>query len=485
MSKFYEIVGFPDKVEVRHDVQHIADNEPDVWNLYILALDKIMKMDESQLTSYFQISAIHGLPHIPWDNVGDQVDDGYCAHRTVVFPTWHRVYMLLFEQVLQKEAVAIAEQYTDTKARDVFRKAAQRFRLPYWDWAASPELPPKLFDEKITVSLPPLANQTQIDNPLYTYRFQNNTATSYGFHEPFTVWAETIRNPPNAAKPNVNDKSQPDRLQQQLRAQHRQLRARVYNMLMFTDSWEGMSNAVQGGSASSLEGVHDTVHVILGDGGHMGNVPVAAFDPIFWYHHANVDRLLALWQALNPDSRVPSGSGPNEKSELTPFHIDNSTFWTSDKTYDGRAVGNRYPEYPAEDVSSAELKEIVRDHVEKLYGPKFKTSGVARIATSTTDEPEQTSLTNNYRDWVVNISINTDEYPRSGYVHVFLCKGEPKGNPIDWLTHEDEVGVVAIFKNESKLCANCNRLSAENVKINGQVFLTGNITVLTSPTRYV
>lgn len=31
---------------------------------------------------------------------------------------------------------------------------------------------------------------------------------------------------------------------------------------------------------------------------------VAGFDPIFWLHHANVDRLVAMWQALNPDSFI-------------------------------------------------------------------------------------------------------------------------------------------------------------------------------------
>jgi hypothetical protein len=32
----------------------------------------------------------------------------------------------------------------------------------------------------------------------------------------------------------------------------------------------------------------------------MGSVATAAFDPIFWLHHANVDRQWAIWQKLNP-----------------------------------------------------------------------------------------------------------------------------------------------------------------------------------------
>ena len=35
----------------------------------------------------------------------------------------------------------------------------------------------------------------------------------------------------------------------------------------------------------SLEGLHDDYHGLTGGTGHMGRVPVAAFDPIFWLHH--------------------------------------------------------------------------------------------------------------------------------------------------------------------------------------------------------
>ena len=60
--------------------------------------------DQSDRESYFQISGIHGLPNVPWDNViGDQknltafVWGGYCTHESVIFPTWHRPYVMLYE----------------------------------------------------------------------------------------------------------------------------------------------------------------------------------------------------------------------------------------------------------------------------------------------------------------------------------------------------------------------------------------------------
>ena len=41
----------------------------------------------------------------------------------------------------------------------------------------------------------------------------------------------------------------------------------------------------QGGTYNSLENMHNTIHSLVGNGGHMGEVPFAAFDPIFWLHH--------------------------------------------------------------------------------------------------------------------------------------------------------------------------------------------------------
>jgi hypothetical protein len=34
----------------------------------------------------------------------------------------------------------------------------------------------------------------------------------------------------------------------------------------------------------------------------MGLTEYAAFDPIFWLRHTNIDRIFAIWQALNPDT---------------------------------------------------------------------------------------------------------------------------------------------------------------------------------------
>jgi Common central domain of tyrosinase/Polyphenol oxidase middle domain len=46
---------------------------------------------------------------------------------------------------------------------------------------------------------------------------------------------------------------------------------------------------------------------------HMGDVPVAANDPIFYLHHANIDRLWACWQHLHPN---PSGAWQTDRYQF-------------------------------------------------------------------------------------------------------------------------------------------------------------------------
>jgi len=52
------------------------------------------------------------------------------------------------------------------------------------------------------------------------------------------------------------------------------------------------------------QGLHATVHVLVGDRRGMGDITWSANDPIFWLHHSNIDRLWASWNEAhdNPDN---------------------------------------------------------------------------------------------------------------------------------------------------------------------------------------
>lgn len=88
---------------------------------------------------------------------------------------------------------------------------------------------------------------------------------------------------------------------------------------------------------AQLNGVHGSVHVRVG--GDMSSVPTAGYDPIFFLHHANIDRLWAQWQATHPGPMAADEAG----LELAPFNRPFSTQWqTGADVASTEAMGYRY-----------------------------------------------------------------------------------------------------------------------------------------------
>jgi len=75
-------------------------NDSDLANLYFLALEAFMSNDIfTNAFSYYEIAGIHGQPYRAWDGVENiaypntgkpNKKTGYCAHGSVLLPTWHR-----------------------------------------------------------------------------------------------------------------------------------------------------------------------------------------------------------------------------------------------------------------------------------------------------------------------------------------------------------------------------------------------------------
>lgn len=53
---------------------------------------------------------------------------------------------------------------------------------------------------------------------------------------------------------------------------------------------------------------HNPVHNLIG--GAMAQVPLSPWDPIFWVHHANIDRLWAAWVKAGNGRQMPAASDP-------------------------------------------------------------------------------------------------------------------------------------------------------------------------------
>lgn len=155
------------------------------WNLYLLALNRFKGMSQADKSSYYQVSGIHGRPFIPWDGVNFTPGQGggYCTHETVLFPTWHRPYLALYEQILYGIVQQVANEMTQQKPTYV--AAAKSFRIPYWDWAAPaqngavyPSFFKGIWDGQTSYLDIQLPNGTmRIRNPLYAYTFHPLSAS--------------------------------------------------------------------------------------------------------------------------------------------------------------------------------------------------------------------------------------------------------------------------------------------------------------------
>jgi len=74
-----------------------------------------------------------------------------------------------------------------------------------------------------------------------------------------------------------------------------------------------LANATYTSFTTALEnGPHNSVHGWVG--GTMGSIPTAPADPLFWMHHAMVDRVWSIWQVAHPGLN-PALVAPNDRMD--------------------------------------------------------------------------------------------------------------------------------------------------------------------------
>jgi tyrosinase len=197
------------------------------------------------------------------------------AHGTPYFLPWHRAYLYFFERAL--------------------RDRVERAALAWWDWRTGPQRP-----AQVPLVFRPRTLNGQ-GNPLHSARVPR-LALEQGRRAGLQVAARTRREPGDPA----------------LLPRAEEVRE-VLELRDFLDF------------SSALEGLHDRVHVWVG--GHMGLIPFASFDPLFWAHHTMVDRLWRVWQLRHPGARPPRAI---LDEALPPFRM------TVRQTLDVTALGYDY-----------------------------------------------------------------------------------------------------------------------------------------------
>ncbi|KAH8202873.1 hypothetical protein TruAng_002926 [Truncatella angustata] len=146
----------------------------------IRAFKGIQSLPWGDKNSFFLIGGYHGEPFHDPDWPGPAPDTywgGYCNHYNVLFPTWHRAYMLRLENAMR--AIAGCEDVT----------------LPFWD---------ECLDYNTDTPIPAVLTSPTfvldgevINNPLYSYTLpqQLNDATGQDNRYTKHIGYETVRFP--------------------------------------------------------------------------------------------------------------------------------------------------------------------------------------------------------------------------------------------------------------------------------------------------
>ncbi|KAL2755917.1 hypothetical protein ACRALDRAFT_2027571 [Sodiomyces alcalophilus JCM 7366] len=374
----YPVVGVKSGINIetgetpaRRNINDLHMEAGPEWDLLIGALSAMQAANETDPLSYFQIMGIHGQPHMAWSGGGPQDggSGGYCPHNEVLFGTWHRGYLSLYEQVLVAQAQRIADGYPQSVRRE-YQEAADRLRVPYWDWAADPNVPPATIPSTVTIRRPVNGTLAAIPvrNPLAGYTYPESAQN--GEFGRFSGFGSTKRCTQEGT-------SYPDSANEAMSQQG--LRERVYTSLIRAQNWTEISSTA--GGPNSIEGPHGNVHVHAACGNDFLWVETSGFDPLFMLHHCNVDRLLAYWQALNYDHAsmefeyqthglfaAPRGTTVTEKTPLAPFDgpdgpLDSEDFISS------QGWGYTYEPLRFWDQEPSQLKTAVTRTINELYGP--------------------------------------------------------------------------------------------------------------------
>ncbi|KXJ86569.1 hypothetical protein Micbo1qcDRAFT_208983 [Microdochium bolleyi] len=428
-----DVAGVVDRVDI--DVMLLE--QPDTFNLFLIALMEIQGKEVPWTTdadhtftsenplSFFQIAGIHGLPGDSW--FGEASDgEGYCQHGMPTFAPWHRPYLALLEQTLFRQVANVAERFSrspDVSAEDKQRytAAARHFRLPYWDYyrprgyevtflgvtdGSSTTAPydyhaPQIFTlPEVMVRRLPDNELINMPNPFYRFDFKTEEAKKIAWNtsgldmtmahvEDYTVRYGKSGESDAKAMNVVLNKIREDEMRASLvmieDKAYQDFQAISTSGVDVGQDWKfkGFQEILRK-STGSLEGLHNDYHVFVGgfvgkrndrtsNSGHMTCVPVAAFDPVFWIHHCQIDRLFAIWQAANGEKHWFNELDESEKgmgdSNLLPFRkwpkVDDpkSRYWTPNRARDTKAFGYTYP-----DTADGQSGEQIRDDFAQRYG---------------------------------------------------------------------------------------------------------------------
>lgn len=248
----------------------------------------------SKISIYDQFVAVHigAMSQIHQHEMPQGSQSFDAAHGNSSFLPWHREYIRRFELALQSVNPDVT--------------------LPYWDWT-DPEAIDVIFQsdflgsngQGVTIDVPGAG--TYEGGPISTGNF--SPASGWVLDEDLNIdpisgesfgsaLTRFLRLPPADDYPIPQE--QIDRV------------LALDDYSRFRPALEGYITVDEEGNATRGGYLHNYIHALVGGAevnfdpetqiatfdaiGTMSNTPSSPYDPVFWLHHANVDRLWAQWQ---------------------------------------------------------------------------------------------------------------------------------------------------------------------------------------------
>ncbi len=280
---------------VRRNVWNLPPNDETLlW--FSKAIEKLQERELSDPTSWWSLGAMHGIDEEVWRKFG-YIPAGtpfpnnpelrtlwnQCQHLTWFFLPWHRGYLAAFEAIVRDAIVKLG--------------GPSDWALPYWNYSG----------DRRSLELPRAFAQASWPDGSRNFL---HVGRRYG----------------SAQVPNVQT---PLVLDQRVVPIAPALAERFFEGTpgegpagfggIRTLFWHGDEGESKFGGLEQQP--HGPVHVWVGGGfkgdrlsrdrfdlGLMTNPDTAALDPIFWLHHANIDRVWKVW--------LRQGRGPNDASDV-------------------------------------------------------------------------------------------------------------------------------------------------------------------------
>jgi tyrosinase len=191
----------------------------------------------------------------------------------------------------------------------------------------------------------------------------------------------------------------------------------------------------------------------------MAYLSYAAFDPVLYIppsfsvsptnrpssmlHHANVDRIFAIWQAMHPGPyltplkdlpgtfAIPPGTIETSSTPLLPFSQGNGGWYTSDSCRSLTTLGYTYPEIDDWDQNPQQLQQNVTSQVNTLYNPN------GQFINKRDSMPGQQTV-----DWSVDLRVDKFDCQGQRFVIRLFLGAVPEN--LDWFTAPGCVGSFRI-----------------------------------------